>query len=288
MSPKRQALLDYLSITAGAAVTAVALALFLVPNKIAAGGVSGLGTIFHHITQWPVGRIILSLNVPLFLIGFKELGMQSGIRSLYAVFVLSLLTDLITPFVTSPTSDPLLAALYGGVVGGLGMGLVFRARGTTGGTDIIARLIEKYSNFSAGKGLVMVDIVVIAFAGITFSAELALYAFVSLFLVGRMIDFVQEGLNVSKAAIIISDRSTEIQRSILYNLKRGVTILNGRGAYTGMDKEVLLCIIGRSELTQLKRIVQNEDPSGFIIISNVHDVLGEGFQDPRLPKKVLK
>ncbi len=275
----RKIVYDYLQITLGSILIAVGLIVFLVPNKIAAGGVSGIATLIHYLLDWPVGRVILALNIPLFLAGFKELGLKYGIRSLYGVFTLSLATDIMDTHLSVLTEDPLLAALYGGGIIGVGLGLVFRASATTGGTDIIAQFIAKYTNFSAGKGLMIVDFFVIVSAGFVFNAELALYALVSLFIVGRVIDFVQEGLNVAKAAFIISDAAPQIKEELMAELDRGVTVFKGEGGFTEKDKEILLCIISRSELAELKWRVQEIDEDGFVIITDVHEVLGEGFRD---------
>lgn len=276
---KKEIIYDYIGITVGAIFTAMGLVMFLVPNKIAAGGISGISTVLHHLFGWPVGLTMLTINVPLFIIGVRILGINFGIRTLYGILVLSLATDYLTPHLPNLTDNTLLAAIYGGLFAGVGLGIVFRFKATTGGTDLIARLINHYSGFSVGKGLLMVDFLVIAFAAIVFNAELALYALIALFITGKFIDLVQQGFNIAKGTFIISDNGAEIKKGILHKMDRGVTILRGKGGYTEADKEVLLCIISRAEVARLKSLVHDIDEDAFVIITDVHEVLGEGFNE---------
>ncbi|ADL11831.1 YitT family protein [Acetohalobium arabaticum] len=276
---KREIVYDYLGITLGSIFTAIGLVVFLVPNKIASGGISGLATVVYHLFNFPVGRTILVINVPLFIIGVKVLGTKFGVRTLYGILVLSLATDYLVPYLPVLTHDLLLAAIYGGVFVGTGLGLVFRFKGTTGGTDLVAQLVNYYFNISVGKALLMIDFCVIFSAAIAFNAEVALYALIALFITSKAIDLVQEGFNISKGAFIISDEDREIKEEILHKLDRGVTVLEGKGGYTNSDKEILLCIISRSEVTRLKNLVYNLDQEAFLIITDVHEVLGEGFNE---------
>lgn len=202
--------MDYLGIALGAAVLAYGLSVFLVPNRIAAGGVSGAATIIHYLFQLPVGMVILILNIPLFLLSLRELGLTFGIRSFFGTVALGGFIDLFSSRLTPLTSDVLLSSIYGGVVVGIGMGVVFRFKGTTGGTDLAARLINKYINVSLGQSLLAIDFLVIAAAGVFFNAELAMYALLSLFVSTQVIDLVQEGVSFAKTAIIISPQVEEI------------------------------------------------------------------------------
>ena len=282
---EKKTVYNYLFITLGSLLTAVGLVVFLIPNKIASGGISGLATILYHVFDWRVGRTIFLINIPLFLIGLRSLGTKFGLRTLYGILALALSTDLLEIYCTglpTLTTDPLLAAIYGGGMVGLGLGLVIRAEGTTGGTDLVAQIVNKYTNISVGKGLLIIDFCVIALAGIVFNAEIALYALISLFITSRVIDLVQEGFNISKATFIISDNFDAIREAILNDLNRGVTILEGRGGYTCHNKEVLLCIINRSEISDIKRIVHQIDEDAFVIITEAHEVLGEGFDETQL------
>jgi len=275
----KKTIIEYLGITAGSFLIALALTVFLVPNRIAAGGVSGLATVIYYITSFPIGITMLIINIPLFLAGVKIMGKSFGIRTIYGIASLSLFTDLLQPHMTSLTDDLLLASIYGGVIGGIGLGLVFRFRGTTGGTDLIASLINYYTGISVGEGLLIADGVVVLLAGIFFNLEVALYAAVTIFITSQTIDVIQEGLNFKKGVLIISERAEEINQMVVDDLNRGITEFEARGGYTGDRKRVLLCIISRSEVSELKTAVSKIDKNAFVIISNVHEVLGEGFTE---------
>ena len=269
---------DLAGMLAGSFLVAAGLVAFLIPNRIAAGGVSGLATIIHYLLHFPVGAVILALNVPLFLLSLRELGIPFGIRTLYGTLTLGIWVDVLTPYLKPLTQDLLLAAIYGGVAVGIGMGLVFRFRGSTGGTDLAARLLNKYVHISLGQSLLLIDFMVITAAGIVFSAELAMYALLSLFVSTQVIDLVQEGMGFAKAVYIISERTEEITRAIFRELDRGATSLKGRGLYTGRDREIILCVVSRAQITALKDLVYRIDPQAFVIVTDAREVLGEGFQ----------
>ncbi len=269
---------DYLVITAGAFVLAAALDAFLVPNKIAAGGVSGLATIIYYLTGFPVGWCFLLLNIPLFVLSYRELGAQVVVRSLYGAVATSLFVELLAGRIGVPTRDNLLAAFYGGILAGLGMGLVLRARGTTGGTDLVARLVHKYLPVTVGQALLGADFFVISLAGLVFNAELALYALLALLATSKVIDLVQEGVSYAKTAFIISRRPAEIAAAVFRELDRGVTAVPARGMYTGEEKTLLLVVVAKTEETRLKQVIYETDPEAFVFIANAHEVLGEGFR----------
>ncbi|SHI54961.1 YitT family protein [Desulfofundulus thermosubterraneus] len=273
---------EFLGVTLGVVLTALGLDLFLVPNKIAAGGVSGLATVFHYLTGAPVGMTMLALNVPLFAMGIYRLGLKFGFRSLYGTISLSLVVDALAPHLPVPTHDPLLASIFGGVLTGLGLGLVFRYRGTTGGTDLAAAILRTYTGANVGQLLFLVDGMVVLFAGFTFNSwELAMYALITIFVTAWLIDLVQEGISYTKAFFIISPRADEIAAVVLRELKRGATALKGRGMYTGMERDVLLVVVNRSEVTRLKDLIYRVDRQAFVILADVHEVLGEGFKQWR-------
>lgn len=285
MKPLNKALLqteitDYLGVFIGVNLTALGLVWFLIPNKIAAGGISGLATVLYYLWDWPIGIVMLLINTPLFLTSLVFYGTGFGLRTFFGSILLALAVEYWGSIVHPLTLDPLLAALCGGVLTGLGVGLAFRFRGTTGGTDIAAKLLSRFTNLTTGQALLIFDGIVISLAGLVFqSVELMLYALIAVVVTGKTIDGVLEGFNYSKGALIISDRSDKIAERILAELQRGVTGLAGRGLYSGQAREILLCIIGRAEETRLKRLVKEEDPRAFIIITNVHEVLGEGFEE---------
>lgn len=273
---------EFLGVTLGVVLTALGLDLFLVPNKIAAGGVSGLATVIHYVLGTPVGATMLVLNVPLFLMGIYRLGLKFGFRSLYGTVALSAVVDGLAPYLPVPTHDPLLASVYGGVLTGLGLGLVFRYRGTTGGTDLAAAVLRTYTGANVGQLLFLVDGLVVLAAGFTFrSWELAMYALITIFVTAWLIDLVQEGISYTKAFLIISGRVEDIARAVLQEMNRGATALKGRGMYTGEEREVLLVVVNRSEVTRLKDLVYRVDPRAFVVLADVHEVLGEGFKEWR-------
>lgn len=269
----------FLVITLGSLLIALGLDMFLIPNRIAAGGVSGLATLIFYVFGAPVGITMLVINVPLFLASLRLLGARFGLNTLYGFLTLSLFVDALEPIIESPTQDPLLAAVYGGVITGVGLGLVFRAGGTTGGTDLAAQLLLKYYSTSSGQALLFFDGLVIVLAAFVFSTELALYALIAVFISSRVIDVVQEGLGYGRAAFIISDKGDEIAEAIMTRLDRGATFLEGRGAYRQQQKKVLLTVVNRSEITRLKVLVSEIDSTAFVVVANANEVLGEGFKE---------
>ncbi len=273
---------DYLGVLVGVTITALSLVWLQIPNKIAAGGVSGLGVIAFHLWGWPVALTMISINIPLFLACLWSFGPRFGFKTLFGAALISIMIEFWDSLVnlTPLTKDPLLASLYGGVIAGVGMGIAFRFRGNTGGTDLAAQLFNRISGISVGHSLLIFDGTVIALAGIVFkSTEAALYAIITMFVTSKILDAVLEGLDYAKAAFIISERSTEIGETILKELQRGATGLIGRGLYSTSQKEVILCVISRAEEIRLKEIVRKIDPRAFVIITDVHEVLGEGFKE---------
>lgn len=270
---------SYLLITLGSLLVAVGLDMFLIPNRIAAGGVSGLATVIYYVFDSPVGVTMLLINIPLFLAGLKLLGAQFGLKTLYGFLTLSLFVDLLEPFLNSPTSDPLLAAIYGGIVTGVGLGIVFRAGGTTGGTDLAAQLLLKFYPTSSGQALLFFDGLVIILAAFVFSMELAMYALIAVFISTRLVDVVQEGVSYTRVVYIISDQGDAIADSIITCLDCGATILEGRGAYCKDRKPVVMTVVNRSNIARLKTIVGEIDSTAFVIVSNAHEVFGEGFKE---------
>lgn len=274
---------NYLGITLGAIITAAALNVFLIPNKIAAGGVSGMATVLHYLLGLPVGMTMLALNIPLFLASVRVLGTKFGVKTLYGAAILSVAIDSTAPYTPVLTHDILLSSLYGGALAGLGLGLVFRFGGTTAGTDLAAAIINKLTRISVGQALLAVDFCVIAFAGIAFrSAELALYALISLFLTSHIVDLIQEGPTTAKAFFIMSLRSDAVAQQIMNEMDRGVTFFQGRGGYTGQSREVLFCVVSTGEVSRVKNLIQSVDPHAFVIVADTHEVLGEGFTRARM------
>ncbi|NLM94160.1 MAG: YitT family protein [Firmicutes bacterium] len=269
---------EHLGIALGVSLTALGLVWFLIPNKLAAGGVSGLAIMAFYLWGWPVGLTMISLNVPLFLVSWLVIGPLFGLKTLFGAGVLSLMVELMGVWLGPATSDPVLAAIYGGGLAGLGTGITFYFGGSTGGTDMAAHLLSHWSRLSLGQALLVIDFSIIALAGVLFSPELALYALLSLLISSRAIDLVQEGTDYARAAYIISDCPEEVARAILDKMERGVTILHATGAYTGRERKVLFVIVSRAEIARVKELVADLDPKAFIAITDVHEVLGEGFK----------
>jgi uncharacterized membrane-anchored protein YitT (DUF2179 family) len=285
----------YLWITLGSLITATAMNLFLVPYKIAPGGVTGIATVIYYISgsRLPVGAIMLALNVPLLMLGLKYLGGRFGIRTIFGTLFLSFVIDISEPFTrnfvegyrikleeAASYPDILLYSIFGGLLMGIGLGLVFRSGATTGGTDLAARLINHWiPALTIGQTLLLIDSAVVVFAAVTFkSFQLALYAIVTLFITSKVIDAVLEGVNFAKALFIISDKAEEISMKIMEDLDRGVTALKGTGMYTGDEKQVLFCVVHRAQLPRLKEIVREIDARAFVVLAEIREVLGEGFK----------
>lgn len=261
----------------GTALMAAAYNMFLIPHKIAAGGFSGLGIILFHLYHFPVGLTVLLGNIPLFLIAWRSLGWKFVANSLAGTLLLPFMLELLA-FLPPVTADLLLASVFGGIGVGLGLGLVFRSRASTGGTALVAQLLHHFWGFSSGYGLMGADLAIILGAGFIFSPEVAMFALLSLFISSKAVDFIQEGFSLSKAALIISaKKKEEITQKILNDLGRGATILEGRGAYSGEKKGIIFCVVSQSQVTRLKSIIRETDPTAFVIVSNVGEVLGEGF-----------
>jgi uncharacterized membrane-anchored protein YitT (DUF2179 family) len=270
-------LLDYFQIVLGCFIGALGLTMFLVPNRVAAGGVSGLATVIHYLFKFPVGWTMLVLNIPLFLAGVAFLGKSIGIKTLVGSLLFSVFTEITADFPVV-TQDLMLSTVYGGIIMGLGLGVVFRVRGSTGGTDLASMILNRFiPSISVGQGILIIDFFVIISSGIAFDWELAMYAWIALFISSKVIDLVQEGFNYAKAVYIISLKAEEISQKILTEMERGVTLLEAKGGFTCHDKYVLLCVITRLEVARLKNIVHETDPQAFVIVHDVHEVLGEGF-----------
>lgn len=277
LNPKVILALEYVEILVGAAIVGLTFNLFLLPNEIAAGGISGLSTILHGLFGWSPAIVQWAFNIPLFFLGIILLGKDFSIKTLVGTVFLPLVVFL-TQNVEPPTSNPLLGALFGGVGIGFGLGIVFRGKGSTGGTALVGQIIHKFTHISSGISMVLVDGCIVILSAVVFSLEKALYALISIYLTGKVIDIVQMGFSNSKMAIIISEREEEIRQVILNEIDRGVTKIPGIGGYTNNDRPVLMCVLDQSELTKLKQIVVRVDPAAFVIVSNSVEVMGEGFQ----------
>jgi uncharacterized membrane-anchored protein YitT (DUF2179 family) len=277
----KQVIYEYIGLMVGALIMALALVFFLIPAKIAPGGVSGLAIVLNVLYGLPVGVVMLLFNVPLYLMGLKLLGKTFGVRTLFAFIWVSIFTDGITELLGKPvaTTEPLLASIFGGVILGIGLGVVFRYKGTTAGSDIVGQIINKYTNVSVGIGIMFVDFFVITLAGIAFKdVNLALYGFISLYFSSKVLDLILDGFDYARSFHIISEKQDEIIELITKDMNRGGTELKGTGFYTRQARNVLYTVVTRREVATLRQEILKIDPRAFVIISNVHEVLGEGFR----------
>lgn len=270
-------LTSYLGIAVGSFIFAFGLNYFIMANGLAEGGFTGIALIVHYLTGLPAGAIIFVLNIPLFFVGWYKWGKTFVFKTILGVAMVSLATDL-TQGLALQTHDLLLAALYGGVLSGVGIGLVLRSGATTGGVDILARLIHEEKGISMGKVYFLFDLVVLAVVAVLFGLEKALYTLVTVFIFSQVVDRIIEGVDEAKAVIIISQATETITPAIMKELDRGTTIIRGMGGYTREEKNVLYVVVSRYQLLPLKKIVKEIDPRAFVIVSDVHEVLGEGFR----------
>ena len=268
-------------ITLGAEIYALAFDWFVAPNQIAMGGVTGLAQIVNALVPvLPVGVLSILVNVPLFLAGWRLLGGRLLVSSLYAMAVSSLAIDVIAWMHTFPPMDPILATLYGGAGMGVGLGLVFSQGATTGGTDIIGKLLKlKFPWLPIGKLVMIPDMVVVILAAVVFgTVNAALYGLIQMYLLSKVMDMILYGWDTSRVAYIITDRWEETVQGLL-DMNRGVTLLQGKGAYTGAEKQVLLVAFRQREIVPIKRMLREIDPKAFFIVCDAHEILGEGFGD---------
>ena len=271
--------ISYVVIALGVFVMAIAINYFFAPNTIAPGGVTGFAVVVEELIGVEIYLINLIINIPLFIFGAKALGKVTAIKTLYATVLLSLFLKILPPIVL--THDMLLSSIFGGVLAGAGLGLVFKFGGTTGGTDLAGAMInDKYPHFSLAGAMMMIDFVVVAFAGIVGkNIEISLYSVIAMFTTVKVIDLVLEGVGYVKAFYIITDMADEVGEKLMLDLNRGVTALQGKGMYTKESKEVLLCVVSRSQFFQVKEIVKSIDPKAFIMVTEMSEVLGEGFAE---------
>ncbi len=265
-----------LYIIAGLVICTLGYNIFLIPNDIAPGGFTGIGQLFNAICGINVGTVIMILNVPLFLLGLKSVGIKFTILSLASTVALSLMIDYMPVWYTC--GDLVLSSIFGGILTGVGFGLILRGGSSTGGTDMLAKIVhERFRSFKVGVVMFGVDFIVVAASMFVFDMTRAMYAIISLFISTRVMDFVIDGLNTAKAYFVISRNSQEISRRVLGEMDRGVTALKGRGQYSGDDIDVLLCVVPRLEVPRLKRIIVECDDKAFVIATDVREALGEGF-----------
>lgn len=274
---------DFGLVIIGTLVQAIGFRIFLVPADLASGGVSGIAQLINHYTGWPIGLMTFVGNLPLFVLGWRFLGgRRFALRTAVAIVALSFFTDALLwlPFFprNGLTNDLVLNSLYGAVIAGVGYGLVYRGQGTSGGSDILARILNHYRGIPITQSYLITDTAVILGAGFIFGWEKALYAVITLYVSGIVVDTTMEGAGTVRTALIITAQPQVIADKIMLDMERGVTIMNAKGAYTGEERLVLYCVVNRSEVPQLKAIVHEADALAFMVVGAAHEALGEGFQ----------
>lgn len=275
----KEILIECIETIIGTAIMAIGISLFLLPNQLSSGGFSGIATITYYLLNISVGTMVLVLNIPLFIIAFFKIGKSFFFKSLLGTISLSVFIDFFEKF-TPLTQDRFLACIYGGIIIGLGTAIVLRSRSSSGGTDLISNIIREYNHkIRMGTVIVIVDTIIIALNIIFFKElEIGLYSAIAIYLDGKMIDIIFEGIYFTKLLFIISDKNEQIAKTIGKEIKKGSTGLYGKGMYSNEDKLILVCAAPRSDISKIKELARNIDPHCFIILSNAREVFGEGFK----------
>jgi len=286
-------LMDYFMVNLGTIITAAGIALFLAPAKIASGGVSGVSIIINYLTGFPIGMIMLTINIPIFLIGLKVFGKAYGFKTFFGTVMLSVYVDLIGWLVPNvgalidfnKGANYLLAPIYGGLLVGTGIGLIMKFGGSTGGTDILAQVVHKYTKVPVGHAMMGVDFIVLSSAALIFGFEKALYALLALYTMGVVINKILEGVSHSKMVYIISDQYEKIRNIVIHDIGRGGNGLKVDGLYTNQERKMVMTVVGNKDIRVLTELVKEVDDRAFVIISEVYEVLGEGFSPMSDEKK---
>ena len=267
----------YLTIFIGALIASVGLELFLIPNEVIDGGVVGLSIMAQTLSGFSIGMFLILFNLPFLYLGYKQIGRSFAIATMVAICFLAGWSEVMEE-IPAVTTDPFLAAIFGGIIDGVGVGLIIRAGGSLDGTEIVAIIMDKKSVFSVGEVVMFINLFILSSAGLLFGWDKAMYSLVAYFVISKMIDVVIKGLDESYAVLIVTNEHEEITSALNDRLGRGVTLLHGAGGYTGESKEVLYCVVTRLEVDKLKEIVLDKDESAFVTINAVHDIVGGRFK----------
>lgn len=267
----------YLVLIIGSLIYSAGLEIFLVPNNIIDGGIVGISIMASYLTGIPFGVYMLVLNLPFLYLGYKQIGKTFAISTIISIIALSIFSEFLEP-VPQITQDYFLAAIFGGIIAGAGVGLVIRQGGSLDGTEITAIILDRKTSFSVGEVVMFFNLFILGAAGFVFGWDKAMYSLVAYFIISKMIDVVLKGLDESYAVMIVSDEYEEIADALMHRLGRGVTYLHGQGAYTGDDKQVLYCVVTRLEVVKLKEITLEKDEAAFVTINPVHDIVGGRFK----------
>ncbi|MFM7678229.1 MAG: YitT family protein [Roseiflexaceae bacterium] len=270
---------DLVLMSAGAAISAIGTRIFLIPNQVVIGGVTGIGIITNSFFQWPIGVVVALINVPLLLISMRYLGgWRFALRTLYTITVMSVLLEYSANYLGAVTQDPLLYSLYGGLLAGVGGGLIFRARSTGGGFDIVARLLELRFGIAPGRSALLMNGIIYAVAFVIYGPEKILYALLVSFVASRAVDMVLSLGSGMNQVFIITDQPQAVSDAVLKTLNRGVTVVAAKGGYTGAERAMLLCVMTRSEVPSLTALVASTDAKAFVVVGEAVEVFGKGFR----------
>ncbi len=267
----------YFQLCVGAVIAATGLELFLIPNNVIDGGVVGLAIMSAHITELPFGLFLIVINLPFLYLGYKQIGKSFAVSTIVAVLFLSFWSEIFEPM-EKVTSDPFLAAIFGGIIDGLGVGLIMRAGGSLDGTEIVALIADKRSVFSTGEVLMFINLFILSGAGLLFGWDKAMYSLFAYYVIAKTIDVTIKGLDESYGVMIVTNEPEELTSALNDRLGRGVTLLYGEGGYTHQQKKVLYCVVTRLEVDKLKEIVHDKDENAFVTINVVHDIVGGRFK----------
>ena len=267
---------EYIIVALACVVMAFNINYFFVGNKLAQGGVSGLSLIIHYLSNIDVSYLYFALNIPLIILAYIFLGKNFLLKTFFATFVLSVFLKVFASF-SEPLDDILLAAIFGGAINGIAIGIVFYAGGSTGGMDIVAKIVNKYTGIPISRILLTTDFIVLSIVAVIFGKVIFMYTLISLVISSKMIDIIQVGIYSAKGVTIITTKEDEIRKRIMEDTGRGITLIDARGGYTQKEIGMLYCVVGQYQLIKVKTIVKEVDPSAFMIVADVHEVIGNGF-----------
>ena len=284
---RKTVLFEYIQIIFGAALVGLAFNIFLLPSRLAAGGVSGISTILYELFQFNPAYVQWLINIPLLILGVllvgKEFSMKTLVGTFFVPFVIWLTADM-----KLDIDNPLLSAIYGGIMLGVGLGIVYRANGSTGGTALIAQLVKKYTGLSSGFSQLLVDGLVVVTSAFVFNFELALYAMIAIYVTSKVIDFVQLQTSPTKLVLIITDKEEKVQAIIKNDINRGLTKIKTIGGYSNQEKTMILCVVEQSEAVYFKKLLQTKEPTSFVIFLNASEILGRGFSRAQFDEDDVK
>lgn len=282
-TPKKRKLNDYMLVVIGSVLAGLSFNIFLLPARLAAGGVSGISTLLYELYQFNPAYVQWILNIPIFAFGLWLLGKDFSAKTLVGVFFVPF-TIWVSANIPFTIDNPLLSAIYGGIMLGVGLGIVYRGGGSTGGLATVAQIIKKYSRLSSGYSQLIVDGMVVVSSVFVFGLEIALYAMMSIYVTSKVIDFVQLQTSPSKLALIITNNEERIQTIINREIDRGLTKVNSLGGYTNEENTMILCVVEQQEAIYLKKILQEEEPTAFVVFLNASEILGRGFSLDKFPE----